>query len=35
MRFVRKFGQGKRRFSLDRIMAKLDNTAQILLSLFW
>jgi len=23
-----KFGQGKRRFSLDRIMAKLDNTSQ-------
>jgi hypothetical protein len=23
-----KFGQGKRRFSLDRIIAKLDNTSQ-------
>jgi hypothetical protein len=28
MQFVRKFGQGKRRFSLDRVMAKLDNTSQ-------
>jgi len=27
MQFVRKFGQGKRRFSLDRVMAKLDNTS--------
>ena len=26
--FVRKIGQGKRRFSLDRVMAKLDNTSQ-------
>jgi transposase, IS5 family len=25
--FVRKFGQAKRRFSLDRVMAKLDNTS--------
>ncbi|CBN57939.1 hypothetical protein OSCI_3570003 [Kamptonema sp. PCC 6506] len=23
-----KFGQGKRRFSLNRVMAKLDNTSQ-------
>ena len=23
-----KFGEGKRRFSLDRVMAKLDNTAE-------
>ena len=28
MQFVRKFGQGKGRFSLDRVMAKLDNTSQ-------
>jgi hypothetical protein len=28
MQFVRKFGQGKRRFSLARVMAKLDNTSQ-------
>ena len=28
MQFVRKFGQGKRRFSLAGIMAKLDNTSQ-------
>ena len=28
MQFVRKFGQGKRRFSLARIMTKLDNTSQ-------
>ena len=27
MRFVRKFGQGKRRFGLNRVMAKLDNTS--------
>jgi hypothetical protein len=27
MQFVRKFGQGKGRFSLDRVMAKLDNTS--------
>src|SRR4028119_2469526 len=26
MRSVRKFGQGKRRFGLNRVMAKLDNT---------
>ena len=28
MQFVRKFWQGKRRFSLARVMAKLDNTWQ-------
>jgi len=28
MQFVRKFGQGKRRFSLAGVMAKLDNTSQ-------
>jgi IS5 family transposase len=28
MQFVRNFGQGKRRFSLARVMAKLDNTSQ-------
>ncbi len=28
MQFVRKFGQGKHRFSLARVMAKLDNTSQ-------
>ena len=28
MQFVRKFGKGKRRFSLGRMMAKLDNTSQ-------
>ena len=28
MQLVRKLGQGKRRFSLYRVMAKLDNTSQ-------
>jgi len=28
MRFVRKFGQAKRRFSLSRVMAKLTNTSE-------
>jgi hypothetical protein len=28
MQFVRKFGKGKRRFSLGPMMAKLDNTSQ-------
>jgi hypothetical protein len=28
MQLVRKFGQGKGRFSLDRVMAKLDNSSQ-------
>ena len=28
MQFVRKFGQGKRRFSLAPVMPKLDNTSQ-------
>jgi len=28
MQLVRNFGQGKRRLSLDRVMAKLDNTSQ-------
>ena len=33
MQLVRKFGQGKRRFSLDRVMAKLDNTSQTALAI--
>jgi hypothetical protein len=28
MQFVRKFGEEKRRFGLNRVMAKLDNTSQ-------